>query len=94
MYTSLGRTCVLKAISQHEAVLVVPSGDHLRASFLIVFISRLNHCYDERNECLNTKIANVWSQIKPILVIFNHLKLWVAAARHNLNWVKNLNYLI
>ena len=28
------------------------------------------------------------SQIKQISVIFTHLKLWVAVARHNFKWVK------
>ena len=28
-------------------------------------------------------------QIEQIWVIFSHLKLWVAAARHNFKWVKN-----
>ena len=29
-----------------------------------------------------------WAQIKQICVIFTHLKLWVAIARHNFKWVK------
>ena len=31
---------------------------------------------------------------KIIWLIFTHLKLWVAVARHNFKWVKNLDYLI
>ena len=30
---------------------------------------------------------DVWSQIKQML-IYTHLKLWVAVARHNFKWVK------
>ena len=33
-------------------------------------------------------IANVLSPIKQIWLIFNHWKLWVAVARHNIKWVK------
>ena len=33
------------------------------------------------------RIANVWSQIKQI-VIFNHMRLWIALTRHNLKWVE------
>ena len=29
------------------------------------------------------------SQIQQIWVIFTHLKLWVAIARHNFKWMKN-----
>ena len=32
---------------------------------------------------------NVWSHIGQIWVIFSHLKLWIAVARHNFKWVKN-----
>ena len=39
----------------------------------------------EINDCFNSK---VWAQIKQIELIFTHLKLWVAVARHNLKWVK------
>ena len=39
--------------------------------------------------CVRTLIfANVWPQIKQIWVIFTHLKLLIAAARHNFKWVK------
>ena len=34
------------------------------------------------------KFVNVWCQIKQILLIFTHMKLWVAIARHNFMWVK------
>ena len=37
--------------------------------------------------CLNSKIANVWSQIKQINVIFTHLKLCLATATHSFKWV-------
>ena len=37
--------------------------------------------------------ANVWSQTKLRWVIFAHLKLWIAVARHNFKWVK-IRYLI
>ena len=34
--------------------------------------------------CVYTsKLANFWSQIKQICIIFTYLKLWVAVARHN-----------
>ena len=33
-------------------------------------------------------LVKCWSQIKQISVIFTHLKLWVAVARHNFKWVK------
>ena len=32
--------------------------------------------------------ANGCRQIKNISVIFNHLKLWIAVARHNFKWLK------
>ena len=35
-----------------------------------------------------SRFANVWSEIKEICVIFTHLKLWVAVARHNFKRVK------
>ena len=35
-----------------------------------------------------SKFANVWSQIWKISVIFTHLKLWIAVARHKVKWVK------
>ena len=39
--------------------------------------------------CVQTSIfANCWFQIKQICVIFTHLRLWIAVARHNLKWVK------
>ena len=30
-----------------------------------------------------------WAQIKQIWVIFTHLKLWVAEAKHNIKFVNN-----
>ena len=57
-------------------------------SFLIVFIRRLNHCYWERNMCLNIKISECLFTNKQIWVIFTHLRLWIATAIHNLMWVK------
>ena len=33
---------------------------------------------------------NVCCQIEQISVIFTHSKLWVAVARHNFEWVKNV----
>ena len=39
-------------------------------------------------KCLILKICNFLSHIKQIWVIFNHLSLWVAVARHNIKWVK------
>ena len=39
---------------------------------------------------LNSKIWNVLPQINQIWVIFNHLRLWIAVARHNLKWLKML----
>ena len=36
--------------------------------------------------------VNAWSQIEQKRVIFNHLKLWIAVARHNLKWLK-INWL-
>ena len=41
-----------------------------------------------KNVCLNVKIC--WCEINHIWVIFTHLKLWVAVARHNFKWVKIL----
>ena len=41
------------------------------------------HCNTVRK-----KSCSVWSQIKQISLIFTHLKLWVAVARHNFKWVK------
>ena len=38
-------------------------------------------------DCLNINIGHVWHQIKQIWVIFTHLKLWVAVARHKFKWV-------
>ena len=38
--------------------------------------------------CLNIKIWIIWSKIGQIWVIFTHLKLWFALARHNSKWVK------
>ena len=35
-----------------------------------------------------SKFANVCYQIEEISVIFTHLKLWIAVARHNFMWVK------
>ena len=35
-----------------------------------------------------SRFANVCSQIKHIRVIFSHLELWIAVARHNFKWVK------
>ena len=35
-----------------------------------------------------SRFANVLCQIKQISVIFSHLKLWVAVARHNFKWLK------
>ena len=40
--------------------------------------------------CLNNKICYFLSQVEQIWVIFTHLKLWVAEARHNFKRVKNL----
>ena len=38
--------------------------------------------------CVQTSIfVNCWSQIKQICVIFTHLRLWIAVAKHNLKWV-------
>ena len=51
-------------------------------SFLICFISRSKECYYE------SRFANVWSQLEQIWVIFTHLKLWIAVARHNFKRVK------
>ena len=31
--------------------------------------------------------AIVWSQIRQLQLIFTHLKLWVAVAKHNFTWV-------
>ena len=47
-------------------------------------------CDDSRFESglLEIKFVKVWSQIKQIWVIFAHLKLWVAVARHNFKWVE------
>ena len=36
----------------------------------------------------NQNLQKISSQIERILVIFTHLKLWVAVARHNFKWVK------
>ena len=38
---------------------------------------------------LTQRFVNVWSQFKQIVVIFKHLRLWIAVARHNLKWLKN-----
>ena len=39
--------------------------------------------------CVKTsRFTNVWSQAKHIGVIFTHLKLWIAVARHNFKLVK------
>ena len=38
-----------------------------------------------------TSISNIWKQLTPICqiwIIFTHLKLWIASARHNFKWVK------
>ena len=43
----------------------------------------------ENEMCVKkAKFANVLSKTKHIWVIFTHLKLWVAVARHNFKWVK------
>ena len=39
---------------------------------------------------MDSLLANARSQIRKIRVIFTHLKLWVAVARHNFKWVKIL----
>ena len=56
-------------------------------SSLIYFISRPNHCCYEWDVCLTSRLANICAQIKQIWVFFSQLKLWVAVARHNPNWV-------
>ena len=56
----------------------------------VCFISRLNHCYFERNNYVFKHHDFQMSQIKLILVIFTHLKLWVAAARSQLQVGENL----
>ena len=35
-----------------------------------------------------SRFTDIWCQIKQRSVIFNHLKLWVAVARHNFKWLK------
>ena len=44
---------------------------------------QFNDCY-----CV---FKDVWSQIKQTRVIFNHLKLWVAVAKHKIQVGENLN---
>ena len=51
-------------------------------------ISRLTRCYWEWNECLNIKICKWLVPSENNSVIFSHLKLWVAVARHNFKWLK------
>ena len=38
-----------------------------------------------------SRFAYAWSKIKQIRVIFNHLELWVAVAKHNFKVGENLN---
>ena len=44
-----------------------------------------------RHPQLQLGFANIWSHVKQMSVIFTHLKLWVAVARHNFKCVKYHN---
>ena len=35
-----------------------------------------------------SRFANVWSQIIQMWLIFTHMKLWFAVARHTFKWVR------
>ena len=56
---------------------------------LNLFIFRPNHTViGNEMSGITSTFLNVLSQIKQISVIFTHLKLWIAIARHNFKWVK------
>ena len=51
--------------------------------------SRLNQELLGKRRVFNHQdLKMVGTQIKQIWIIFTHLKLWVAVARHNFKWVK------
>ena len=50
--------------------------------------NHLNHSYGEENVCLNVEIWFFSFRIKQILVIFNHLKFWVAVESTTSSWWK------
>ena len=64
-------------------------------TYLIWFIraeasGSLNHIII-KSFMLNRNLAifeNSWPPFCPIWIIFTHLKLWIASARHNFKWVK------
>ena len=61
----------------------------LLISTIVVFIVLLaDQITDIGNEISAKTFANICAQIKQICVIFSHLKLWVAVARHNFKWLK------
>ena len=74
--------------SKSSSVLYRQPSNRSNSRCLINFIIRSIHCYCERNERLNINFTNAWSQINQIGLIVNHLKLWIAVAKHNFKWVK------
>ena len=93
------RSNINKIIPSHigkQSSVVVISSEWINPLTAERDYSRFNPFYwPPKSQLLGTKcvlehprFANDWSKIIQIWVIFTHLKLWVAIARHNFKWVK------
>ena len=58
------------------------------SSFKFILLANLITVIGNEMSVYSSRFANVWSHIKKIGVIFTHMKLWVAVARHNFMWAK------
>ena len=63
----------------------IPNHDYSRFKFVLFIHQILNIGNDMSKEFKHQDLQ--MSQINKICVIFNHLKLWVVVATHNLKWV-------
>ena len=64
------------------------SADHDYCHFLSVLLVDQITVIGNEMYVYTSRFANICAQIKQIWVIFSHLKLWVAVARHNFKWLK------
>ena len=71
-------------ITECKAPLLLQLGVYLD---FYLFAMHIHIACIKKTIIIHTRFANVWSQMKQTWLIFTHLKLWVAVARHNLKWV-------
>ena len=77
--------CVCRAVSSHSSH--YPQDDLLAQFSLYGYNGNLKR-HSFHSIFSTSRFVNVWSQIKHISVIFNHFRLWIAVARHNLKRLK------